>query len=609
MKKMLYPKMTSSRMVFDLSGVWEFKLLDEEGTEREAAGNRMQGSIPMPVPSSYNDIYPGKDFADHVGDMVYQRTFVVMEEMKRQRLVLRFGSVTHEAEVYLNGKYLGAHKGGFLPFSFEISNDVMLGENLLTVYVNNIVDYSTLPCGRVVEETFPDGSKHRMNLPNFDFYNYTGIMRPVWLYTTPSVYIEDIEVFGKMDGKFSWKIETNENESIAKGGNETIEVAVRVLDENGRCVYEGKGIKGEGKITDAHLWSPQSPYLYQLEVCVKSPDGVCDEYRETFGFREISIKNCKMLLNGDVVYLKGFGKHEEGGTRGRGTDLVLMNRDLGLLKWIGANSFRTSHYPNSEEMMQLCDRMGILVIDEAPAVGLNTGFTATGLLGGDPNGTWKVLDTAEHHKEVMKELVKRDKNHPCVIAWSVANEPASQEEGAKEYFEPLVKVVKERDIQQRPVTIVTYNGSTPETCKVAELCDFLMLNRYRGWYDTEGNLEGAKTILKAELEGFHKRYPKKPIMLGEYGADTITGLHDLNGRLFTEEYQMAFMKAYGEVFDSLSYIMGEHVWVFADFATAENVKRVDGNKKGIFTRDRRPKMAAYFLKERWGNPKNPHGNI
>ena len=78
------------------------------------------------------------------------------------------------------------------------------------------------------------------------------------------------------------------------------------LDENGRCVYEGKGIKGEGKITDAHLWSPQSPYLYQLEVCVKSPDGVCDEYRETFGFREISIKNCKMLLNGDVVYLKGF---------------------------------------------------------------------------------------------------------------------------------------------------------------------------------------------------------------------------------------------------------------------------------------------------------------
>ena len=216
--------------------------------------------------------------------------------------------------------------------------------------------------------------------------------------------------------------------------------------------------------------------------------------------------------------------------------------------------------------MRLCDRMGILVIDEAPAVGLNTGFTATGLLGGNPKGTWETLETAEHHRTVMQELVKRDKNHPCVIAWSVANEPASQEKGAREYFEPLMEVTRQNDIQKRPVTIVTYEGSTPETCQVAELCDFLMLNRYRGWYDTEGNLEGAA---------------------------------DVNGRLFSEEYQTAFMRAYGEVFDSLPYITGEHVWVFADFATAENIKRVDGNKKGIFTRDRRPKQAAYFLKERW----------
>ena len=201
----------------------------------------------------------------------------------------------------------------------------------------------------------------------------------------------------------------------------------------------------------------------------------------------------------------------------------------------------------------------------------------------------------------MEDLVARDKNHPCVIAWSVANEPASQEEGAKEYFEPLVRLTKEKDVQHRPVTIVTYEGSAPDTCKVAELCDFLMLNRYRGWYDTEGNLRGAAAKLKAELEGFHKRCPDKPMMLGEYGADTIAGLHDINARLFTEEYQTAFMKAYGEVFDSLPYITGEHVWVFADFATAENIKRVDGNKKGIFTRERRPKQAAYFLKEEWEN--------
>lgn len=585
--------MTSGRMVFDLNGIWNFRLLEQEGEGRRGAGALLEDAVPMPVPSSYNDIYPGRKFADHMGDMVYQRTFTVTREMKKARFVLRFGSVTHRAEVWLNGELLGEHKGGFLPFSFEISEQTREGENLLTVFVNNVVDYSTIPCGRVVEEEFPGLGKRTVNLPNFDFYNYSGIMRPVWLYTTPHTYIRDIEVYGRMDGKVTWKVEAGGAEA------DRAEIEIRVLDKKGNCVYEGRGAAGQGQVDEPRLWCPEDPYLYRLCVRMRTASGEEDEYTETFGFREVDIRDCRILLNGKPVYLKGFGKHEEGGTRGRGTDTALMTKDLGLLKWIGANSFRTSHYPNSEEMMELCDRMGTLVIDESPAVGLNTGFTATGLLGGNPKGTWETLQTAEHHRDVMEELVKRDKNHPCVIAWSVANEPASQEEGAEEYFEPLIRLTKELDVQKRPVTMATYEGSSPETCRVAELCDFLLLNRYRGWYDTEGNLEGAAAKLRAELEGFHRRCPEKPVMLGEYGADTIAGLHDINERLFTEEYQTAFMKAYGEVFDALPYITGEHVWVFADFATAENIKRVDGNKKGIFTRDRRPKQAAYFLKQRW----------
>ena len=160
------------------------KLLEKTGTEREHAGLHLTGGRAMPVPSSYNDIYPEKDFADHVGEMVYQRTFTVTESMKKGRLVLRFGSVTHQAEVYLNGKRLGEHKGGFLPFSSKLPEQAVVGENLLTVFVNNIVDYSTLPCGRMVTEEFPGLEPRTVNLPNFDFYNYTGIMRPVWLYTT-----------------------------------------------------------------------------------------------------------------------------------------------------------------------------------------------------------------------------------------------------------------------------------------------------------------------------------------------------------------------------------------------------------------------------------------
>lgn len=577
---MLYPKMTESRMVFDLNGVWDFCLMNGE-----AKGEIM----PMPVPSSYNDIYTGRDFADHVGNLYYRRTFTVSSRMLEKRLFLRFGSVTHKAEVWLNGTCLGKHSGGFLPFSFEITEAARAGENELEVIVNNIVDETTLPAGRMVHQKFPGLPEEIHNLPNFDFYNYSGIMRPVCLYTAPESYIEDISIYGKMDGSFYWDVKAN--------GEGT--VSVRLLDAAGNEVAAGEGFKGTGRIDQVQLWEPGHPVLYSLEVTLTGSDGEKDTYTEVFGFREVSIRDCRIHLNGKPVYLKGFGKHEDSPVHGRGFDMAYNVKDIGLLKWIGANSFRTSHYPYCEEMLQLCDREGILVIDEAPAVGLNAGFTATGLLGGNPNGTWKLFKTAEHHRQVLHDMVQRDKNHPCVIIWSVANEPASQEDGAKEYFEPLLNLVRELDEQKRPATLVTYEGSNPVSCKVAEICDLLIINRYRGWYDTEGNLRGAAALLKDELEGFHKRCPDKPIMLGEYGADTIAGFHDINARIFSEEYQVDFLRAYGEVFDSLPYITGEHVWNFADFATAENIKRVGGNKKGVFTRDRSPKMAAHFLKERW----------
>lgn len=577
---MLYPKMTESRMVFDLNGVWDFCLMD---------GEEKGEIVPMPVPSSYNDIYTGRGFADHVGNLYYRRTFTVSSRMLEKRLFLRFGSVTHKAEVWLNGTCLGKHSGGFLPFSFEITETAIAGENELEVIVNNIVDETTLPAGRMVHQKFPGLPEEIHNLPNFDFYNYSGIMRPVCLYTAPGSYIEDISIYGKMDGSFYWDVKAN--------GEGT--VSVRLLDAAGNEVAAGEGFKGTGRIDQVQLWEPGHPVLYSLEVTLTGSDGEKDTYTEVFGFREVSIRDCRIHLNGKPVYLKGFGKHEDSPVHGRGFDMAYNVKDIGLLKWIGANSFRTSHYPYCEEMLQLCDREGILVIDEAPAVGLNAGFTATGLLGGNPNGTWKLFKTAEHHRQVLRDMVQRDKNHPCVIIWSVANEPASQEDGAKEYFEPLLNLVRELDEQKRPATLVTYEGSNPVSCKVAEICDLLIINRYRGWYDTEGNLRGAAALLKDELEGFHKRCPDKPIMLGEYGADTIAGFHDINARIFSEEYQVDFLRAYGEVFDSLPYITGEHVWNFADFATAENIKRVGGNKKGVFTRDRSPKMAAHFLKERW----------
>lgn len=626
---MHYPMMTESRVVCSLDGIWKFKLLaqgeaydasrplaGEEVAEQKACPRREQSVVLMPVPCSYNDIYEGRDFRNHVGGMVYERTVQLSAALFSGRLLLRFGSVTHRAKVYVNGVFAAEHSGGFLPFEVDIRSLVRAGENRITVLADNVVDESTLPCGRLVRRQFPGLPEEVENLPNFGFYNYSGIMRPVVLYTTPETYIRDIVVAGGTDGVFSYEVScggpafgasagtADETERFTETGAELptgVRLTVEVLagDGDDTVLFCAGGSRGSGKIEGCRLWSTDEPYLYRLRVTLTAEGGLRDVYTEEFGFREFCVREGRLWLNGARIYLKGFGKHEDAAVHGRGFCEAYNVKDIGLMKWMGANSFRTSHYPYSEEMMRLCDREGILVIDEVPAVGLHTGFTATGLLGGVPHGTWSTLKTAEHHAQVLRELIARDKNHPCVIAFSIANEPASEEEGAREYFAPLFALAREADPQHRPLTVVTYGGATPESCKVSGLCDFLMINRYNGWYDTEGNLRGAAALLSDELERFHRKYPDKPIVFGEFGADAVAGLHDVTGDLFSEEYQEQFIRTYCELFDTKEYVCGEHVWNFADFATAENIKRVQGNKKGVFTRERRPKKAVWYLRERW----------
>ena len=324
-------------------------------------------------------------------------------------------------------------------------------------------------------------------------------------------------------------------------------------------------------------------------------------YEQTFGVRSVEVRDGQFLINGKPFYFKGFGKHEDSAIHGRGFNEAVNVMDFNLMKWIGANSFRTAHYPYSEEMMRFADREGFVVIDETPAVGLHVNFMVM-LNGGTSNrNTWEELTTFEHHQEVIKELVARDKNHPCVVMWNVANEPASEEEGADTYFKPLIELFRQLDPQNRPVTLVTHLGSTPDKDKIAELIDVLTFNRYYGWYIDGGDLVSAKAKLHAELRDWQKRCPGKPMFMTEYGADTVAGLHDIEPVMFTEEYQVEFYKANHEVFDEFPEFIGEQVWNFADFQTSQGIIRVQGNKKGIFTRERKPKYIAHELRKRWTN--------
>ena len=291
--------------------------------------------------------------------------------------------------------------------------------------------------------------------------------------------------------------------------------------------------------------------------------------------------------------------HEDLPVRGKGHDPASMVHDFALLNWLGANSFRTSHYPYAEEVLDHADRLGLVVIDETAAVGLNLSVGGGMFIGGDrvTFSADTVNDaTRDAHQRALEELIARDKNHPSVVLWSLANEPESHSPESKTYFEPLFDRARALD-PTRPVGFVNMLLSPPDKCLVTGLADVVMINRYYGWY-MGFDLAEAERDLEAELHAWVDKHGK-PIIVTEYGADAVAGLRSVQSNPWSEEYQADLLDTYHRVFDRIDAVVGEQVWNFADFATQPSFMRVDGNKKGVFTRDRRPKAAAHSLRRRW----------
>ncbi|KJF16048.1 beta-glucuronidase [Acidithrix sp. C25] len=595
---MLYPISTDTRAVIDLSGIWSFVLGTSDEFDETFVDHPLVGAMPMAVPASYNDLGVTSKIRNHVGWVCYESTFSVPSVLLSERVVLRFGSVTHFGRVFINGKYVGEHNGGFTPFEFEINKFLISGPNRLSVMVNNVVDETTLPVGTYFDQEISGLGRVVKNTPNFDFFNYAGIHRPVKIYTTPRSYISDLSVVTSTVGSLG---HVQVDVEVVGGANH---LKMRLRDEDGNLAASGDGPSKTLEIGDVVLWEPLDAYLYNLEVDLCENGVVLDTYSIPVGVRTVDVRDAQFLINGKPFYFKGFGKHEDSSIHGRGFDEALNVADFNLAAWIGANSFRTAHYPYSEEILRLADRQGIVVIDETPAVGLHLNFAAVLFGSREHRNTWEHIGTFANHQKVIEELVARDKNHPSVVMWSIANEPASEEAGARQYFAPLVELARKCDPQKRPVTIVTHQWATPGVCEVAELVDVLALNRYYGWYVDSGDLEAAGEHLHQELIDWHNLHPQKPILMTEYGADTVAGLHDVDPVMFTEEFQSLFLSTYHEVFDKCSWVVGEQVWNFADFATSQGVLRVQGNKKGVFTRDRKPKAAAHELRRRWSSMAN-----
>lgn len=604
----LYPYESETREVKALDGLWKFcttpanKPPDEGFSDQWYAPNDKmdnQHCQLMPVPASYNDIPTDSSIRDYVGWAWYRKIHFVPSRWSNDdlKIFVRFGSVHYHAVVWMNGQQIGEHVGGHLPFQLEVTSALKYGSsNSLTVAVNNTLTNITLPQMQIHHPNdtsrYPPG--YITYSQKFDFFNYAGIHRPVYLLALPAVHISDINLITEVEYEKNGESNTtigNIQFLVAhtyQGSADDVMCDVSITTQGGGEVHRSiTTCSSTITIRGAKLWWPRFAharpgYLYTFEVSLLIQGRTMDVYRLPFGIRSVSWDSSVLKINHKPVYLRGFGMHEDSNLRGKGLDLVHTIRDFELIKWLGANALRTSHYPYSEEIMNMADEFGVLVIAETPACTI------------DSFGN----EILSHHKAVLNELISRDKNHPSVIAWSIANEPYSDLPQSSSYFKTLAKLIRSRDTT-RAVTFVTSRHWDND--KAVQHMDIICVNRYAAWYSDSGLLSLIERQTNEELKSWHDKW-KRPIIMSEYGAGSLSGFHLLPAAMWTEDYQiMTFLKHF-PAFDNLrskGLIAGEMIWNFADFATPQEYIRPGGCMKGLMTRDRQPKAAAHLARWRY----------
>jgi beta-glucuronidase len=585
---MLYPIQNETRNKLDLSGIWAFQPDPQEVGERNVWFHGLETPRPIAVPGSWNDLY--EDLHNYLGLSWYVKRTFIPNTWQGQRVFLRVGSANYAATVYVNGEKVGAHQGGHLPFAFDITQTIKWHqENLIAISVDNKQLPERVPPGPSAGAA---GVMSGFPMTTYDFFPYAGLHRPVMLYSVPAAeHIDDVTVVTTIDGK-DGIVEV----TVATSGEYSGTGKARLNSVEVDLSFNAGSAQATLCVPSAQFWSPQSPHLYPLTVRLTQGERITDSYTLDIGIRTVAVRGDQLLLNGQPIKLVGFGKHEDFPLSGRGLNLPVWIRDYELLKWIGANSFRTSHYPYAEEAMQLADQLGIMVINEIPAVGLN--FADAEPL---------IAQRLAQCQQQLGELIGRDKNHPSTIMWSVANEPVvgllpgmaspapKAVEAGMSFFRQMYALAHQLD-GTRPVTLVGMQGSPRDWHGIF---DMVCVNAYYGWYTQPGQLDEGVQALANMLDDLYKTFAK-PIMITECGADTLAGAHSTPPEMWTEEYQVEFLQRYLDIVAQRPFMVGMHVWCFADFKTGQSIIRPTGrNHKGVFTRTRQPKMAAHMLRSMW----------
>ncbi len=588
---LLHPQQNEVRNLLDLSGLWDFQL--DPAEKGEAAGwfKTLPAPRPIPVPCSWNDLFD--DARDYLGLAWYRREVIVPAAWRGQRVFLRVGSANYAAKAWVNGAVVAEHLGGHLPFEADISGRIVWDRpNVIAISVENKQLPDRVPPGPAVGGGGDAGPSAGYPATTYDFFPYAGLHGPVALYAVSrDEHIDDIAVVTTIEGRDGLvKLK------VVTAGPYTGKGRVRLNGRETGLSFLAGSAEATLRVPAARFWSPDDPHLYPLDVALTSGDLTTDAYSLGIGIRTIAVRGEQLLLNGRPIKLRGFGLHQDFPMSGRGLNLPLWARDFELLKSVGANSFRTSHYPCAEEALQLADRLGFLVIDEIPAAGLS--FE-------DPDRV--IAARLEQATGQLRELIARDKNHPSVIMWSLADEPTAGPplglappvpkaiDAGKRFFRDLYNKARETD-GTRPVTLVGVQGGPREWLA---LMDVACVNAHYGWHTQPGQLELGRQALARELDALHKEIAK-PVIVTGFGGEALPGAHGTPPDMGTEEYQVELLRGFLDAAAVRPFVAGLHVSALADFKTGQGTGRTAAtNFTGVFTRDRKPKMAAHFLRSRW----------
>lgn len=520
--------------------------------KRELVEYDFEKSGSLNVPGDWNSQRPQLFFYE--GAVWYEKTFKYHKKLNMRAFVY-FGAANEQARVYLNGQKLGEHQGGFTPFNFEVTDQIIEGVNFMVVEVN--------------DKRRPDA----VPAMESDWWNYGGLTRGVEIIEVPEIFIQD----------YSVQLQKNEMAEVdasvkLNGATEPVKVTLEIpeLAIKSTTFSDANGAAEFNFPARLELWSPDSPKLYRV-VIRSSGDKIEDE----IGFRSVKAYGGTLFLNGKPIFLRGISMHEEVPIRGgRGLTAKDDQTLLGWAKELGCNFVRLAHYPHNEEMIRLADKMGLLVWSEIPVYW---------------SVDWKNPATLENAEEQLRDMVARDQNRASVILWSISNE-TRDEPGRLEFLKALAEYARRLDGSRMITAAMDRTDNSDPQMRIlndplGEYLDVLGLNEYLGWY--EGRPEDADEIQ-------WKLGYDKPLIVSEFGGDALFGYRGDAQTRWSEKYQANLYQHQIKMLQQMPSLVGVSPWALMDFHSPR--RTLPGiqdyhNRKGLVSDRGEHKQAFYVLQK------------